>query len=443
MKSVHPRLRLAALAAAAARLALAAPEEPRTTLHVTSHPEGAAVFVDTVNRGVTPLFLTGIPPGQHLVQAEKDGFEPAFETISLSDAETRVLPFNLRPQNGILLLVSDPPGCDVRENGISIGQTPLLTDALASGEHRLSVSASGYRTKEIRIALNGRTPLRQTVQLQSDSGTLDVTSQPSGAEVRVNGIPRGRTPCRVTRIAGGRATVEISAEGFQRYTRDISLSPGEVQALNAPLAPLPGTLQIVSIPDGGRVYVEDEFKGTAPCSLPNLKPGTYRVRVDREGCDPVARDVTLANGASLTEEFRLVSNTGRIEIFTAPAGATILLNGKKRGLTVSRGNDLSAVSGAFLLADVKEGEYELEVAKKGYARQRRKVTVARGKTSTVQVPLKRLFIPDYEVTTGRSHYKGILESISEESVRLEISPGVSQTFPMTEIKKHGYLKETD
>lgn len=444
MNPVSIRIQLAALAAAAAaQFALSAPEEPRTTLQVTSHPEGAIVFVDAVNRGVTPLFLTGLSAGPHLVQTEKEGFEPAFETITIVESETRVLPFNLRPQNGILLLISDPPGCDVRENGISLGQTPLLTTALASGEHRLSLSASGYRPKEIRVTLNGRIPLRETVQLQSDSGTLDITSQPSGAEVRVNGITRGKTPCRVTRIAGGRATLELIAEGYQRYTHDISLSPGEVQALNAPLAPLPGTLQIVTIPDGGRVYVEDEFKGSAPCSLSNLKPGTYHIRVDHPGCDSVARDVTLANGASLTEEFRLVSNTGRIEVFTVPAGATILLNGKKRGLTIGKKTDLSGISDAFLLSDVKEGEYELDIVKKGYAQQRRKVTVARDKTVTVQVPLKRLFIPDYEVTTSRSYYKGVLEFVSDEGVRIEISPGISQTIPMTDIKKHGYLKETE
>ncbi|MBO4287758.1 MAG: PEGA domain-containing protein [Kiritimatiellae bacterium] len=444
MKPVSIRLRLAALAVVFAQLSLcAAQEEPRTTLQVTSHPEGAAVFVDAVNRGVTPLSVTGLPAGQHLVQTEKDGFEPAFETVTLAESETKVVPFNLRPQNGILLLISDPAGCDVRENGISLGQTPLLTTALASGEHRLSVSAAGYLPKEIRVTLNGRIPLRQTVQLQSDSGTLDVTSQPSGAEVRVNGIARGKTPCRVTRIPGGKATVELVAEGFQRYSHDISLSPGEVQALNASLSPLPGTLQIVSIPDGGRVYLEDEYKGTTPCSFSNLKPGTYHIRVDRAGCDSVARDVTLANGASLTEEFRLVTNTGRIEVFTVPAGATILLNGKKWGLTISKKNDLTTISDAFMLSDVKEGEYELEIVKKGYAQQRRKVTVTRDKTVTVQVPLKRLFIPDYEVTTSRSHYKGVLEFVSDEGIRIEISPGISQTIPMTEIKKHGYLKATE
>ena len=172
----------------------------------------------------------------------------------------------------------------------------------------------------------------------SDSGTLDIVSDPASAEVLVNGISRGQTPCRIDRIPGGSVAIEIKANGFQPHTRDVSLAAGEVQKIEAQLKPLPGTLRVVSIPEGARVYINDEFKSEAPFDLTNAKPGTYRVRVEQIGHEPVARDVTLEKGASITEEFRLAKITGRLELTTAPSGATVLIDGKKVGITITRWN---------------------------------------------------------------------------------------------------------
>ncbi|MBP5225840.1 MAG: PEGA domain-containing protein [Kiritimatiellae bacterium] len=418
----------------------AADEQPRTSLEVTSAPSGAIVWVDHLNRGVTPLTLTDLPPGPHLLQVMKEGYNPVFESVSLEPAVPKRVPFELVRQNGLLLIVTDPAGCDISENGVTLGTSPLLLTKLAVGAHRLVVASPGYQTKELDVVLEGRTPLRREVSLLSDSGTLQMTSDPSDAEVFVNGISRGRTPCKVDRIPGGQVTLEVKAEGFKPYTSTVTMAAGEVQSIDARLTPLPGTLRIVTIPDGARVYVNDEYKGRAPYDLLNAKPGEYRIRVDMPGHEPNARTVTIDKGASSTEEFRLVKNTGRIELVTAPSSAMVLIDGKKHGLTTTSKADTTAVSDPFSIEDVIEGEHELEIFRKGYTTQKKKVTVTRGETLTVQVKLVRQFIPDYEVTTTRAYYKGVLEYKNDEGIRLEIMPGVSQTIPMSDVKKHGPLK---
>ena len=87
----------------------------------------------------------------------------------------------------------------------------------------------------------------------------------------------------------------------------------------------------MTIPDGARVYINDEFKGKSPYDFLNAQPGEYRVRVDMAGHEPNARTVTVDKGASSTEEFRLVKNTGRVEVITAPSSAMILIDGKRSG----------------------------------------------------------------------------------------------------------------
>jgi hypothetical protein len=422
--------------------ALAAKDkEPSTRLDVTTHPAGATVYIDHQARGASPLALTDLTPGPHLIQASKAGFQDTFDTVVLERGVSRTAALRLAPLTGLLLVTSTPTGSEVSLKGVSLGTTPLLVTSLESGTHRLTVASPGFQAKEVDATLDGRTPQKLDVLLMSDSGTLDVSCDPESAEVFVNGISRGQTPCRIDRIPGGAVSLEIKADGFQPHKRDVSLAAGEIQKVEVQLKPLPGTLRIVSIPEDARVYINDEFRGESPFDLANAKPGTYRVRVEKAGHEPTARDVTLAKGASITEEFRLIRNTGRLEISTAPAGATVLIDGKKVGITISRNADTTSVSDPYAVEEVLEGERQIEIFRKGFASQKRAVEVKRGETLALQFKLVRQFIPNYEITTTRSYYKGVLEFMNDEGIRIETAPGISQTIPMKDVKKHGPLRE--
>lgn len=416
---------------------------PVTRLDVVSTPPGAEIIIDHKKRGETPHTFTNITPGLHLLQLEKTGFRSVIETISVQKDVTQTRPFTLDPVTGFALVTSKPEGAEVSYNEASLGQTPLLLTSLNPGTHRLTLSLPGFQSKNVDLVIEDRTPVKLEIDLMSASGTLNIETDPADAEVFINGISRGQTPLTIERIPEGNVDIEIKAAGYEPHARQVSLAAGEVQKISQALKPLPGTILIVSIPNSARVYINDEFKGTTPFTFEKVPPATYRIRVERPGCEPNARDVVVERSASLTEEFRMTKITGRIEVVTAPSGATVLLDGVKTGVTVSKKTDTTAFSDPLAIEDILEGEHTLEVTRKGYAPQKRQITITRDQTLTPQFRLIRQFIPNYEVITARSHYKGVLEYMTDEGIKIETAPGVTQMIPLKDIRKHGPLREEE
>ena len=414
---------------------------PLTQLDISSTPAEAAITIDHKKAGLTPQAITNITPGIHLLQIEKTGFRSVIETVIVQKEVTQAKAYTLEPVAGLALITSKPEGAEISYNNASLGQTPLLLTTLNPGNHRLTLSLPGFQSKNVDLNLEDRTPVKLEVDLTSASGTLNIETTPADAEVFINGISRGKTPLTIERIPEGSVNIDIKAAGYETHTRQVSLAAGEVQKINEAMKPLPGTLLIVSIPSGARVYIADEFKGTTPFTLEKLSPGTYRVRVERPGCEPNARDVVVEKSASITEEFRMTKITGRIEVVTAPAGATVLLDGVKIDVTVSKKTDTTAFSDPLAIEDILEGEHVIEVTRKGYAPQKRPITITRDQTISPQFRLIRQFIPNYEVITSRAHYKGVLEYTTDEGIKIETAPGVTQMIPLKDVRKHGPLRE--
>ena len=426
-----------------AALAGAADPQVQCRVSLTTNPSGATVIVDGKDRGVTPIMLYDLEPGKHHVKFRRAGY-----TESDRFFDTREGPFIerntvLKEQKGLLLLKTEPAGCDIQIDGVSVGQTPRLVTHLSTREvHSVRLRKAGYQDQTISVKFEGRKPLVREEKLVLASGTIDVISEPAGAEVTVNGIPRGRAPLKVTGVPKGRAIVKFHLDGFEDAVRELAVNAGDEQTLPVVLKGLPGTLHLASVPEGARIYVNDRFEGKAPVSLAGLKPGDYAVRAELDGFGTLSRTVTLANGASAAEEFRLSNVMGRLEVCTSPVGAQLTLDGRVVGVTKAKDPNAD-FSDPFVIDNVLEGEHRLVITKDGYADAVRHPTVQNQKTGQHRIRLRRIFTPDIEIVTARGTYRGVLVSNSPESIVVEVSLGITQTFPRAEIRKVTFItKET-
>jgi hypothetical protein len=68
-------------------------------------------------------------------------------------------------------------------------------------------------------------------------GTLLVNSEPSGAEVLINGIPHGRTPLRVSALPAGSRVIRLELPGYDRWSWAVNIAANKRTPLRVKLQP--------------------------------------------------------------------------------------------------------------------------------------------------------------------------------------------------------------
>lgn len=416
-----------------------AQEVVQTRVNLTSEPSGATIFVDGRPCGTTPRMFFDLTPGSHLVKYALSGYAEKDFYLDVSATSPTDRHEILEEEKGLLLIKTDPAGCSIKINGISVGETPRFISNLAAKDtHRIVLSKAGYQSQTISVKFNGREPLVREEKLILDSGVIDCVTDPSGAEVMVNGIVRGTTPLLIRNIPKGTAVIKFRLAGYKDETREIRMNAGDQQTLSVPLTGLPGTLHLISIPADASFYVNDEARGRGPLSIPSLAPGDYSVRCEKEGYATMTRVVTIHNGVAAREEFKLSNVMGRIELRTSPAGAEILLDGRSVGRTRAVGAE--ETSAVLLVENVMEGEHTIVARKDGYKDTSGTVRVESKETAQPRtIVLKRAFVPNIEVTTVNETIRGVFKSQSESTIIIETKPGLDYPIPRQFIRKINYL----
>ena len=435
-----------------------AADEVRPRVNITSQPSGATVIVDGMDRGTTPVMLFDLAPGRHHLKYRLAGYVERDRFFNTNENPGPYIEKNevLEEEKGLLLLKTDPEGCDIQIDGDSVGQTPrLFTHLSVNGTYNVKFRKAGYQDQTISVKFEGRKPLVREEKMVLASGTIGVHSEPGGAEVTVNGIVRGRTPVelteiidgkeypkclKVTGVPSGRAVVKFRLDGFVEEVRELAIKAGDVQALPIVLKGLPGTLQLASVPDGARFYVNNEAKGKGPLTIAGLQPGDYTVRAELEGYGTMTKTIRLDNGQSASEEFQMSNVMGRIEVRSNPVGAQVFLDGKLCGMTKSKDPD-AEYSDIFPIENVLEGEHTLVLKMDGYADLTRHPKIKNSTTSKQhRMTLNRIFTPDVEIVTSRGSYQGVLVKRSGDFVTIEVRPGIMRDFSQDEIRKINFLK---
>jgi len=194
-------------------------------LDVRTDPAGARVSVDGQRRGVSPLTVTGLAPGKHVVLLENDlGSVSEDVTIESGGAASLVVPLRTpqgAPVSGWISIVV-PAEVQVFENDRLLGSSRTDRIMVATGRHDLQFvnEALGYRSTQTIQVGPGQVAKAEPAWPQ---GTIAINAAP-WANVWLDGRDLGETPVGSTQVPIGTHEVVFRHPqlGEQRFTATVT-----------------------------------------------------------------------------------------------------------------------------------------------------------------------------------------------------------------------------
>lgn len=204
------------------------------TLRVSSTPPEARVWLNDNDVGVTPL-VTLPMAGEYRVEVGKDGWKSGTANVTVVPGETSVLgEFQLVRADGLLNLTSTPTNATVFLNGRESGQTPLKLSVVTDTNHQLTLSMPGHESVDRSVRVEPGQPLNVNVALQTEYGTVFITSEPADSQLKIDGVPQGTASRRLT-LPTRPHQIEIERDGFQTHTVTVTPSANESTKLDVSL----------------------------------------------------------------------------------------------------------------------------------------------------------------------------------------------------------------
>jgi hypothetical protein len=240
-------------------------------------------------------------------------------------------------------------------------------------------------------------PLFAVLPPQYQYGTITVTSNPSGASIGLqtpDGVYVGTmqsTPYTFANITPGWTTVTLSLDGYQNWTTQVYVRPGENEYVYGSLTPNykpndTGSITINSQPSGALIQLITPaglFVGSSivtPYTYTNVPVGISSVTVTMAGYHDWSSNIKVTPGQNTTVNAILtpIETKGSIYITSSPSGAAIGLDGQWWGTYRTTPNTI---------ADITPGHHVLQIAMEGYQIWSTTVDVDAGETAYIQATL--------------------------------------------------------
>jgi formylglycine-generating enzyme required for sulfatase activity len=146
------------------------------------------------------------------------------------------------PAKTTLEITSNVSGSRVFIDNAKTGRpVPLTIKGLRPGDHKIVVGAKGYEPyrKDVFLRPGRRLTLKVFLEvLASDRGTILVVGRPRGAEISLDGYFAGVLPVKLSGVSSGSHLVTVAKEGYQEWSKTISLLAGKGEKVAVNLKPL-------------------------------------------------------------------------------------------------------------------------------------------------------------------------------------------------------------
>jgi hypothetical protein len=228
-------------------------------------------------------------------------------------------------------LSSTPAGAGVYINDALVGKTPISL-RLPVGIHSAELR-SGVMSRKAALTVEAGRLLSEHVDFTaaSTTGGLEITTEPAGARVSVDGKPRGVTPLRIDQIEPGTHRITVSS-GQTAINRTVEVAAGATATVLVSVPSVPPTGSVaINAPVEVQVFEGGRLLGTGTALRINLPPGRRTLELISQPLGFRTESVVeVAAGRSTT--MNVPMPTGSLSINALP-WAEVWVDGRTVGQT--------------------------------------------------------------------------------------------------------------
>ena len=319
-------------------------------------------------------------PGPFQLQLSAPGYFNLEQELLVSEDAQQSYPLALEKMPGHLSIKTHPETVKISLQNATQesrqGETPTTLRDIPAGRYTLQAQVERYFPQSMDIDIEGLDSTQQVaIDLQPAWGQVQITSEPAGAQILLNGKKQGLTPLQIDILESGE-TVTLQLDGYKAWQQTLSVPAGEQRELPLiKLQPADGLLALSSQPQGARITHNGNYLGTTPLQIKLPPTDPQRLQLYRDGYYPASHSLSIATGEQRELKITLKPKLGKLKISAHPADAQLYIDGVAKG---------SARQSLKLLAR----PHRIEIRKAGYTSHFATLTPQPGVERTLQVTLK-------------------------------------------------------
>ena len=386
---------------------------------ITCNVNEASVSFDGEYKGMIkggsltiPVYTTGTPYQSFSV--EKSGYttytgglimpvsgqtRTFYATLNPLSTPTPVPPINY----GSIYVESIPSGAQIYFNGNYRGLAPLTIYEVWPGSYLIHAELDGYHPYSVTTTVSRGMQSNVVCPLSrlDAAGALYIRSDPTNADVILDGVYKGRTPITLNSIAAGTHILQLDHAGYYDWKSTVDVPPGGTRTITGTLNPIPasnvGWIYISSSPGGASVTLDGSSAGQTPFSgslkLAAVSVGEHTVAVTLSGYQPFTTTTTVhpntvSEVSPILQSTLPVTARGILSVSSVPPGANVFLDNNFMGITPLISQDISA------------GSHIVTIKLDGYTEYSSTTQVNAGGESTVSASLTKVEQPTPKSATG-------------------------------------------
>jgi hypothetical protein len=191
------------------------------------------------------------------------------------------------PRAGALAVRSEPAGARIYLDGVDRGLTPSVLGGVEPGARSVVLELRDYVPYSVEANVEPDAKASVAAKLERKTGRLFVRCRPEGAEVRVDGVPKGRSPLGPLVLPTGSYKIALNLKDHKPWSKQVDIVHGGSTVLDPELDEEEGNLFILVEPAGADILVDGVLKGQSapqrPIRLDKTQSGPRQVSARKAG----------------------------------------------------------------------------------------------------------------------------------------------------------------